>query len=150
MQGDTDMNTTQFNDFFESTVSNALQSPEEYTPTEQLQIIVTRIIQACGMPAHLRGYRFVRSAIVHTVQEPEMAEAITKLLYPAVAKDCGVSVIGVERAIRHAIEVVWNRGRYQVLNAYFDYPLWCAEIRPTNHEFIATIADRLRIKVHNM
>lgn len=142
------MNCMNLNEFFETMINNALPSPEEYTPEEQLRIIATHILLACGMPAHLRGYRLVRSALVQTVQHPERAEAITKLLYPAVAKECAVSIIGVERAIRHAIEVVWKRGGYHALNTYFGCELWKDGVRPTNREFIATVADRLRLKIH--
>ncbi len=140
------MNSISFNTFLKQTETITFPKPEDYTEEEKLQIAITELIQTCGMPANLRGYRFTRSALLLTVQNPELAESITKLLYPEIAKTCSAGIVGVERAIRHAIEVVWKRGGYHALNSYFGCSIWQEGKRPTNHEFIATVADQLRLK----
>ena len=141
------MNSISLNTLFDQMPMTSDHDLENYTEEEKLQIAVTILIQTCGMPANLRGYRFTRSALVLTVQNPELAESITKLLYPEIAKNYSVGIVGVERAIRHAIEVVWKRGGYNALNSYFGCSIWQEDKRPTNHEFIATIADQLRLKL---
>ena len=99
-----------------------------------------------GVPAHIKGYQYLRTAIRLSVEDPEMISAVTKILYPTVAKTYHSTSSRVERAIRHAIEVAWDRGDVDVLSSYFGYTIQNTRGKPTNSEFIAMIADRLRLK----
>ena len=96
-----------------------------------------------GIPAHIKGYQYIRDGIIMTVREPEIINGVTKVLYPAIAKKNGTTASRVERAIRHAIEVAWDRGDLETLQKYFGYTVSNAKGKPTNSEFIAMIADRL-------
>ncbi len=113
---------------------------------EELEIAVTDIIHQIGVPAHIKGYQYVRRAIIMVVVEPDIINAVTKQLYPKIAEIFGSTPSRVERAIRHAIEVAWNRGDIEVLNSYFGYTIDNGRGKPTNSEFIAMIADRLRLE----
>ena len=104
---------------------------------------VTEIIHEIGVPAHIKGYQYLREAIMIAVDDMEVINAITKVLYPAVAKRFSTTPSRVERAIRHAIEVAWDRGDLETLQKYFGYTVSNAKGKPTNSEFIAMIADRL-------
>ena len=104
---------------------------------------VTDIIREIGIPAHIKGYQYLRQAIILTVQDMELINAVTKVLYPAVAKHFNTTPSRVERAIRHAIEVAWDRGDLETLQKYFGYTVSNTKGKPTNSEFIAMIADRL-------
>ncbi len=104
---------------------------------------VTEIIHDIGVPAHIKGYRYVREAIMMSVLDRTVIEAVTKLLYPSIAKKYGTTSSRVERAIRHAVEVAWDRGNVDTLNGYFGYTIHGGKGKPTNSEFIAMIADRL-------
>lgn len=110
-----------------------------------LETQVTQIIHQIGVPAHIKGYQYLRTAIIMTVEKPELINSITKELYPSVAKAYGTTSSRVERAIRHAIEVAWDRGDVDVINSYFGYTVQSARGKPTNSEFIALISDNLRI-----
>lgn len=110
-----------------------------------LEAAVTEIIHEIGVPAHIKGYQYLRRAIMMTVESPELINSITKELYPSVAKAFGTTSSRVERAIRHAIEVAWDRGDVDVINSYFGYTVQSARGKPTNSEFIALISDNLRI-----
>ena len=110
---------------------------------------VTEIIHEIGVPAHIKGYQYLRKAIIMTVDDIEMINSITKILYPTVAKVYNTTASRVERAIRHAIEVAWDRGDTDVLNKFFGYTVSCGRGKPTNSEFIAMIADRLRLEMNN-
>lgn len=110
-----------------------------------LEITVTDIIHQIGVPAHIKGYHYLRYAIITSVEDPEIINAVTKQLYPTVAKHFDTTSSRVERAIRHAIEVAWDRGSVDVLNSYFGYTIHTSRGKPTNSEFIAMISDKLRI-----
>ena len=110
-----------------------------------LERSVTSIIHEIGMPAHIKGYQYVRAAIILTVKDMSMISAVTKTLYPKVAKQYDTTPSCVERAIRHAIEVAWNRGNLDTLQHFFGYTVSNSRGKPTNSEFIAMIADHLGI-----
>ena len=112
-----------------------------------LEIMVTDIIHQVGVPAHIKGYHYLRTAIILSINNPEMVNSITKLLYPTVAKMYQTTSSRVERAIRHAIEVAWDRGDIDTINAYFGYTVNTGRGKPTNSEFIALIADKLRLRL---
>jgi two-component system response regulator (stage 0 sporulation protein A) len=111
-----------------------------------LEIIVTDIIHQIGVPAHIKGYHYLREAIILSVGEKEMLESVTKLLYPAVAKKFSTTPSRVERAIRHAIEIAWDRGDLDILNGFFGYTVNTGKGKPTNSEFIALITDKICLK----
>ena len=98
------------------------------------------------MPAHIKGYQYLREAIVLTIQDMDMINGVTKILYPTVARKYGTTPSRVERAIRHAIEVAWDRGDVEVLQRYFGYTVSGVKGKPTNSEFIAMIADNLSLR----
>ena len=116
--------------------------PEERHPVE-LKNLVTSVIHEIGVPAHIKGYQYLREAIMIAVDDMDVINAVTKVLYPEVAKRFGTTPSRVERAIRHAIEVAWDRGDLETLQKYFGYTVSNAKGKPTNSEFIAMIADRL-------
>ena len=107
---------------------------------------VTKIIHQIGVPAHIKGYQYLRTAIIMTINDNEIINSVTKVLYPSVAKKYKTTTSRVERAIRHAIEVAWDRGDVDTLNSYFGYTIQNSRGKPTNSEFIAMIADNLRLK----
>ena len=109
----------------------------------ELEREVTAIIHDIGVPAHIKGYQYLREAIVYTVNDMDAINAVTKVLYPAVARKFGTTASRVERAIRHAIEVAWDRGDLETLQKYFGYTVNSAKGKPTNSEFVAMISDRL-------
>lgn len=113
---------------------------------EELKVRVTEILHQIGVPAHIKGYHYVRAAILLSVENSEMINAVTKLLYPTVAEQYETTPSRVERAIRHAIEVAWDRGDLDVLNSYFGYTIHTARGKPTNSEFVAMISDKLRLE----
>ncbi len=112
--------------------------------SDEMQI--TEILHQIGVPAHIKGYQFLRDAILLTTAEPEYINAVTKRLYPEIAKENATTPSRVERAIRHAIEVAWDRGDVDILNGYFGYTIHNLRGKPTNSEFIAMIADKLRLE----
>lgn len=107
---------------------------------------VTKIIHQIGVPAHIKGYQYLRTAILMTIDDNDIINSVTKILYPSVAKKYQTTTSRVERAIRHAIEVAWDRGDVDTLNSYFGYTIQNSRGKPTNSEFIAMIADNLRLK----
>ena len=107
---------------------------------------VTDIIREIGIPAHIKGYQYIREAIMLTVNDMNLLNYITKLLYPTIAKKYKTTSSSVERAIRHAIEVAWNKGQIDVLEDMFGYTISAGKGKPTNSEFIALIADKLRLE----
>ena len=117
---------------------------EERNPDIETQ--VTKIIHQIGVPAHIKGYQYLRTAILLTVNDSDIINSVTKVLYPSVAKKYQTTTSRVERAIRHAIEVAWDRGDVDTLNSYFGYTIQNNRGKPTNSEFIAMIADNLRLK----
>ena len=113
----------------------------------ELELMVTEIIHQIGVPAHIKGYHYLREALILSVKNSEIINSVTKLLYPTVAKNHGTTSSRVERAIRHAIEVAWDRGDIDVLNSYFGYTIQNDRGKPTNSEFIAMISDKLRLRL---
>ena len=111
-----------------------------------LESQVTKIIHQIGVPAHIKGYQYLRTAILMTIEDNDIINSVTKILYPTVAKKYQTTTSRVERAIRHAIEVAWDRGDIDTLNSYFGYTIQNSRGKPTNSEFIAMIADNLRLK----
>lgn len=111
-----------------------------------LETQVTKILHKIGVPAHIKGYQYLRTAIIMTVENNNLINSVTKILYPSVAKAYETTSSRVERAIRHAIEVAWDRGDLDVLNSYFGYTIQNERGKPTNSEFIAMISDNLRLK----
>lgn len=117
-----------------------------FTKQSDLEIDITNIIHEIGVPAHIKGYQYLRDAIAMVVEDMDMLSAVTKELYPEIAKINNTTPSRVERAIRHAIEVAWNRGKIETLNNLFGYTVANDKGKPTNSEFIAIIADKLRLE----
>ena len=115
------------------------------TSVDSDELTVTEIVHQIGVPAHIKGYQFLRDAILLTMDEPDYINAVTKRLYPEIAKKNGTTASRVERAIRHAIEVAWDRGDVDTLNSYFGYTIHNLRGKPTNSEFSAMIADKMRL-----
>ena len=113
----------------------------------ELELMVTEIIHQIGVPAHIKGYHYLREAIILSVKNNDIINSVTKVLYPTVAKNHSTTSSRVERAIRHAIEVAWDRGDIDVLNSYFGYTIQNDRGKPTNSEFIAMISDKLRLRL---
>lgn len=114
---------------------------------KNIEIEVTDILHQIGVPAHIKGYHYLRYAIVMSTENPDIINAVTKQLYPSVAKKFSTTSSRVERAIRHAIEVAWDRGDIDILNSYFGYTIHTSRGKPTNSEFIAMISDKLRLNI---
>ncbi len=112
-----------------------------------LETSITAIIHDVGVPAHIKGYQYLREAIMLAIRDMDVINAVTKVLYPEVAKRFNTTASRVERAIRHAIEVAWDRGDLETLQKYFGYTVSNAKGKPTNSEFIAMIADRLQLQM---
>ena len=115
--------------------------------SRNLEMQVTEIIHQIGVPAHIKGYQYLRDSILMAIEDGEIINAVTKRLYPAVAKRHGTTSSRVERAIRHAIEVAWDRGDVDTLTAYFGYTIHNERGKPTNSEFIAMISDKFRLQL---
>lgn len=127
---------------------NAYESKEEYME-RNLESDVTNIIHEIGVPAHIKGYQYLRDAIIMSVSDMEMLNSITKILYPTIAKKHQTTPSRVERAIRHAIEVAWSRGKMDTIEELFGYTVNGGKGKPTNSEFIALIADKIRLEYKN-
>ena len=121
-------------------------SRERMPEVPDMEAQVTKIIHQIGVPAHIKGYQYLRCAILMTIEDGDVINSVTKVLYPSVAKRFGTTTSRVERAIRHAIEVAWDRGDVDTLNSFFGYTIQNTRGKPTNSEFIAMIADNLRLK----
>ena len=117
-----------------------------YVKERNLEGEVTEIIREIGIPAHIKGYQYIREGIMMAVEDPNMLNYITKLLYPTIAKKYKTTSSSVERAIRHAIEVAWSRGKMDVIQELFGYTIHAGKGKPTNSEIIALIADKLRLE----
>ncbi|MCD8007177.1 MAG: sporulation transcription factor Spo0A [Oscillospiraceae bacterium] len=111
-----------------------------------IEIVVTEMIHMLGVPAHIKGYHYLRAAIIYSIKDPQMLESVTKIMYPTVAKDFGTTPSRVERAIRHAIEIAWDRGDVETLNSFFGYTVNTGKGKPTNSEFIALVTDRIKLR----
>ena len=127
---------------------NAYEKAEE-TKERNLEADVTDIIHEIGVPAHIKGYQYLRDAIVMSVNDMDMLNSITKILYPTIAKKYQTTSSRVERAIRHAIEVAWSRGKMDTIDELFGYTIHTGKGKPTNSEFIALIADKIRLEYKN-
>lgn len=125
----------------------SLQNQQPAKSEKRIETLVTEIIHEIGVPAHIKGYQYIREAIIETAQDMDLINAVTKALYPSVAKKYNTTPSRVERAIRHAIEVAWDRGDIEVLQRYFGYTVSGVKGKPTNSEFIALIADRLQLRM---
>lgn len=112
-----------------------------------LETGVTGIIQKIGVPAHIKGYQYIREAIMMVIQDMDTINSVTKILYPTIARKYNTTSSRVERAIRHAIEVAWDRGDPDVLDSLFGYTILSSKGKPTNSEFIAMISDKLRLQM---
>ena len=144
-------------------VTDIIRSFTRFTPPQQksstiaalapqakeldLESLVTEFIHELGVPAHIKGYQYIRTAIMMVVNDMDMLNFITKQLYPAIAKKYGTTSSRVERAIRHSIEVAWNRGKPQTMDEIFGYTIDTGKGKPTNSEFIAMVADRIRLQI---
>lgn len=113
--------------------------------SKDLETNITMYIQQLGVPAHIKGYQYIRDAIMMVIEDMDAINSITKFLYPTVAKHYNTTSSRVERAIRHAIEVAWDRGNPDILNDLFGYTILSTRGKPTNSEFIAMIADKIRL-----
>ena len=120
-------------------------SKEEYMK-EHLETDITKMLHELGIPAHIKGYQYLRDAIALSVEDQEMMGSVTKILYPAIAKRNQTTASRVERAIRHAIEVAWGRGKMETIDEVFGYTVSTAKGKPTNSEFIALIADKILLE----
>ena len=122
---------------------------EEYME-QNLEHDVTQMLHEIGIPAHIKGYQYLRDAIGISVEEKDMLTSVTKILYPTIAKRHQTTPSRVERAIRHAIEVAWSRGKMDTINEIFGYTVSNGKGKPTNSEFIALIADKIRLDYKRM
>ncbi len=130
----------------ESAAPKPLLVQEKQVQTFDLEKAVTDIIHEIGVPAHIKGYQYLREAIIMSVEDTQMLSSITKILYPTIAKRFDTTSSRVERAIRHAIEVAWSRGKMETLDGLFGYTINTGKGKPTNSEFIALISDRIRLQ----
>ncbi len=140
-----------------STISKKAANPEPnsgffssgitLSDSQDLEVLVTEVILQVGIPAHIKGYHYLREAIMLSITDKEMINSITKILYPTIAKTFNTTSSRVERAIRHAIELAWDRGDIDILNNFFGFTIHNVRGKPTNSEFIAMISDKLRLKL---
>ena len=123
-------------------------SAPEKTKISEIELMykITEVFHEIGVPAHIKGYHYARFGIILAMKDSEMISCVTKMLYPEIAREFGTTTCRVERAIRHAIEVAWERGDIDVLNKYFGYTISIGRGKPTNSEFIAMIVDKLNLK----
>lgn len=126
-----------------------MESKSENKNEPNIETMVTSVIHEIGVPAHIKGYQYLREAIMIAVKDMDVINAITKVLYPQVAKTFATTPSRVERAIRHAIEVAWDRGDLEILQQFFGYTVSNTKGKPTNSEFIALIADKLQLQLKN-
>ena len=126
---------------------NSKHNPNQRQGKQSIEAMVTSIIHEIGVPAHIKGYQYLREAIIIAVNDMDVINAITKVLYPQVAKTFQTTPSRVERAIRHAIEVAWDRGDLDTLQRFFGYTVSNTKGKPTNSEFIALIADKLQLQL---
>ncbi len=134
---------------FSLTGDKAFQNHLPPINSDNLETIITNVIHEIGVPAHIKGYNYLREAISLCIKDKEFINSITKMLYPTVARNYQTTSSRVERAIRHAIEVAWSRGREEILNSIFGYTIDTNKGKPTNGEFIAMISDSIRLKMKN-
>lgn len=128
--------------------NNAKEAAQKTFMPEEVDVVISDIMRQIGVPAHIKGYQYLRTSIRLCIEDSEMLGSVTKILYPTVAKAYGTTASRVERAIRHAIEVAWDRGDVDVLSSFFGYTIQAERGKPTNSEFIAMIADKLKLMYH--
>lgn len=126
-------------------VENLIAANSSSGEAVDLETVVTDFIHELGVPAHIKGYQYIRSAIMMVVENMDLLNFITKQLYPEIAKAYNTTASRVERAIRHSIEVAWSRGKPEIMNEIFGYTIHTGKGKPTNSEFIAMVADRIRL-----
>jgi two-component system response regulator (stage 0 sporulation protein A) len=126
----------------------SMEEKKEVT-MHDLEVIVTNMIHEIGVPAHIKGYQYLRDSILLAVSDMDILNSITKQLYPSIAQKYQTTPSRVERAIRHAIEVAWGRGKMDTINELFGYTVHAEKGKPTNSEFIALIADKIRLEYGN-
>ena len=131
-------------DLFSAISSSLGDKASSYS--DDMEIVITDIIHQLGVPAHIKGYHYLRTAILYSIEDKSLLESVTKLLYPTVADIYETTSSRVERAIRHAIEIAWDRGNVDTLNSFFGYTVDTGKGKPTNSEFIALITDKLRLR----
>ena len=137
--------------FKNNAIKNSAEAELKFQYMERsLETDVTNIIHEIGVPAHIKGYQYLRDAIILSVGDLEMLNSITKILYPTIAKKHQTTPSRVERAIRHAIEVAWSRGKMDTIDELFGYTVSNGKGKPTNSEFIALIADKIRLEYKNI
>ena len=129
-----------------STAINSSIGERVNSYSDDMEIVVTDMIHQLGVPAHIKGYLYLRTAILYSINDKTLLDSVTKLLYPTVASIYDTTSSRVERAIRHAIEIAWDRGNVDTLNAFFGYTVDTGKGKPTNSEFIALITDKLRLR----
>lgn len=136
-------------DFIKDTSADFVEfnSPEFLTDIYELEHMITDIIKEIGVPAHVKGYTYLRTSIMLSARKPDLIYAMTKELYPAIGDIYSTTPQRVERAIRHAIELAWDNGDMDVLSTYFSYRIRKSTEKPTNSEFIATISDIVRLEM---
>ena len=145
-----ELTETKVTGFYESKGPKYVTTKTAPVNTEPVEVKVTNLIHDLGVPAHIKGYQYLREAIIMSVLNQEIINAVTKSLYPLLAKKYGTTPSRVERAIRHAIEVAWNRGEIAVHDKIFGYTVNSNKGKPTNSEFIALIADKIRLECKNI
>ena len=128
-------------------IIKALVHKNDNSSCNDIEIIVTDVIRELGVPAHIKGYYYLRCAIINSIKDFRLMECVTKQLYPFVAQQFNTTSSRVERAIRHAIEIAWDRGDTEIISSYFGYKVENYKCRPTNSEFIALITDKLRLQI---
>ncbi len=126
-------------------VKESININQKQVGSGDIEVEVTGFLGQLGMPRNIKGFNFIRQAIIATIQNPRIVDGITKELYPLIAKNNGTTPSRAERAIRHAIEVTWDRGNHDVINSLFGYTVSTKKYKATNSEFIALIADHLRL-----
>lgn len=129
--------------------ADEIRAAAKVDTAHDLERDVTNMIHEIGVPAHIKGYQYLREAIMMSVEDVEMLGSITKILYPTIANKYQTTPSRVERAIRHAIEVAWSRGKMETLDSLFGYTINTGKGKPTNSEFIALIADKIRLQYRN-
>lgn len=127
------------------TDDNAENQTKKHRYDEDIEVLISNIMHQLGVPAHIKGYNYLRAAILYCIDEPQMINSVTKTLYPTVAKAYGTTASRVERAIRNAIKIAWERGDSETLSQYFGYTILSKRGKPTNSEFIAMISDTVRL-----
>ncbi len=129
-----------------TTITNINYGGELVSHSKKIDEKISNIFITVGIPAHIKGYQFLREAIKMTIDTPDIINSITKKLYPSIANKFSTSPSKVERAIRHAIEVAWNRGKIENINTIFGLPVYDSNDKPTNGEFIALVADKMLVE----